>query len=73
MVCGPTPAVEGLKVLPLTAVPLQVPPVGLSEPSASSTEVSLIQASRLSPASTEGRAYTVTVLVLVLEQELPSV
>jgi hypothetical protein len=69
IVCVPTPAVAGLKLFPLTPVPLKVPPAGvpLRETFAASTQTALYV-----PASTTGSAFTVTFTVPMEWQLLAS-
>ena len=62
----PVPATEGLKMPPLTPVPLYVPPVG--EPPLSANEVALIHTDELDGQVTTGNAFTVMVKVQLLVQ-----
>ena len=63
--CVPTPAVAGLKVVPVTPGPENVPPAGVP---VNVTGAPLTQTGGYVPALTVGSALTVIVVVAVFEQ-----
>ena len=73
MVCAPAPATAGSKLFPLTPVPLNVPPAGLSPLPASAYAGASTHTELFAGQVTTGNAFTVMVQVHVFEQPLPSV
>ena len=68
IVCVPTPAVAGLNDVPVTPVPLNVPPTGVP---ANVTGEALTHTGAYVPALTTGKAYTVIVLVALTAGQDP--
>ena len=72
MECTPTPATAGLKLPPLTPVPLYVPPAGLPPLSAKAAS-EVVMPVMLPGQVTVGSGFTVMVKEQLLVQLLPSV
>ena len=70
IVCGPVPAVAGLKVVPLTPGPENVPPAGVP---VKVIGAALTHNAGYVPALTTGSGLTVIVVVAVAEQPFASV